>query len=59
MDKIREIIHTNEYIEIDIISFNDNNILKLKTENKKEFKFSLNPQILQLLKSEYPSLLHL
>ncbi len=59
MDKIREIIDTNEYIEIEVNYFNDKNILKLKTENKKEFRFSLNPQILQLLKSEYPSLLHL
>lgn len=54
---LKEIFETNEYIEINM----DNNtkIITLILDDKKEFKISSNSQNLQLLKSEFPFLLHL
>jgi len=56
---LNEIFETNEYIEINM----DNNtkIITLILDDKKEFKFKIssNSQNLQLLKSQFPFLLHL
>lgn len=54
---LKEIFETNEYIEINM----DNNtkIITLILDDKKEFKISSNSQNLQLLKSQFPFLLHL
>ncbi len=54
---LNEIFETNEYIEINM----DNNtkIITLILDDKKEFKISSNSQNLQLLKSQFPFLLHL
>lgn len=56
---LKEIFETNEYIEINM----DNNtkIITLILDDKKELKFKIssNSQNLQLLKSQFPFLLHL
>ena len=59
LERLQEIFDKNEFIEINV----DNNtkIITIIEENKKEFKFKIssNSQNLQLLKSQYPFLLHL
>ncbi len=59
LESLKEIFDKNEFIEINV----DNNtkIITIIGENKKEFKFKIssNSQNLQLLKSQYPFLLHL
>jgi hypothetical protein len=56
---LKKIFETNEYIEIKIN--NNTKIITLILDDKKEFKFKIssNSQNLQLLKSEFPFLLHL
>lgn len=63
MEQLKEIIDTNEYIEIEMVpsSYNSKVITLTTFENKKKefkFKISSNSQSLQLLKSQYPFLLH-
>jgi hypothetical protein len=54
---LKEIFETNEYIEINM-DYNTK-IITLILDDKKEFKISSNSQNLQLLKSQFPFLLHL